>query len=477
MQSSTPIIDIHSHSTLKPYGISFYENTQTMVYGDSACIWTPDRYSKIDKAFENIIGVSRYRQADYETLVQGQIKIVSTSLYPQEIGFFDTKQNLPTGIEIIIAQFASLLGKKRIEYIKGNGLEKYNYFEDLQKEYMFLMQLSGSNALGSSKKYHIIGSANQLNTISNLLVIPNIEGAHVFCNGTDVRNIKNWDGVENRIALVKNWEAPPLYVTMAHHFFNGLCTHAKSLFSKAGDLLNQSYGMRDYDYAPNDNEPPISEIGYKVIKLLLSKDNGRRILIDVKHMSLEARKLYYDFLQKNFPNNDVPVLSSHGAVTEYYHHQINMEPLDILQIYKTKGLFGIEIDQRVLGYDEVNGFWQKVKNIFRKRKTKEYLQVEFVWKNIKYIAEQAYQNGYTDNPWACICIGSDFDGIINPLNNFRDAQALPNLYSLLIEFLKEYWNDKNSIIPKNTPNGNNAEDIIYQIMYKNALEFIKKNYK
>ena len=102
MQTSTPIIDIHSHYTLMTYGNSFNRSNNAEIYGDDVCIWTPDNYSEIDKAFENTIGISRYRQADCETLLKGRVKIVSTSLYPQEIGFVETKQYLQTGIGMMI---------------------------------------------------------------------------------------------------------------------------------------------------------------------------------------------------------------------------------------------------------------------------------------------------------------------------------------------------------------------------------------
>lgn len=477
MSSSTPIIDIHSHSTLKPYGNSFYKNANIRDIYDSACIWKKDPFTEVDKGFENTIGVSRYRQSDFSTLVEGQVKIVLTSLYPQEIGFFESRQNLPNSLETIIAQFASLIGKRRIEYIKGRLESKYNYFEDLENEYKFLMALNEISPQGSAMKYRVVSSKNELYHEPSLLVIPTIEGAHVFCNGTDVKNIANWDGLDHRVSKVKAWNAPPLFITLAHHFYNGICTHAQSLMGITGKLLDQTEGMRDYNYQHYDSIAPISDIGFKLIKLLLSNDNGRRILIDVKHMSIDARKAYYKYLSENHPNNDVPVLCSHGALTDLYPHQINMEKkLDILQIYKTKGLFGIELDQRVLGYNEANKIWQKLKNLFRSKRKKEQHQLFFLWQNIIQTAEFAYQNGYTENPWSCICIGSDYDGIINPLNEFRDAKSLSKLYVILTEFLEEYWENKNSIIPKESGIERNAQDIVYEIMYKNAYNFITKHY-
>jgi len=475
MLSSTPIIDIHSHSTLKPYGNSFYKNLNPEIATNLSCIWAQDKHRILDTVYEISAGISRYRQSDYKTLVNGQTKIVFTSLYPTEIGFFQTRQDFPDKAERFIGEFASLFSYDRIDYVMGNGDKPYNYFEDLLNEYKFLKLLSGRHAIGGSLQYHLIANASQLNTPSNLLVIPTIEGAHVFCNGTDVRNPRNWDNVEARIQTVKNWEHPPIFITIAHHFFNGLCTHAKSLTGLAGDLLDQSYGMRDYEHNKSDNEPAISDTGKIVIRALLSNQNSKRILIDIKHMSLDARKEYYKMLENEFSGQSIPIVCSHGALDNFYKHEVNMNlSTDVLQIYKTNGLFGLEMDQRILGYDD-NRFIKWTKGIFQRKQKREYLHAMYFWQNLISIAEFAYQNGFSTDPWKCICMGSDYDGIINPLNTYRDAETLPNLYNYLIEYLNDYWKDRNSIIPKHH-GGWKSEDVIYRIMYKNAYEFIERNY-
>lgn len=445
-------------------------------------MWFQDRHQNLDTVYEITTGISRYRQSDYKTLVNGQTKIVFTSLYPTEIGFFKTKQGFPNIAEKYLGQFASLFGTERIDYIMGKGSIPYNYFEDLMNEYTFLKKLNGKAPIGGSHFYNLISNAGQLNTVSNLLVIPTIEGAHVFCNGTNVMNNDNWTGVEDRIKIVKgssgdpdkDWEHPPIFITLAHHFYNGLCSHAKSLTGLAGDLLDQSYGMRDTGHAKVDKELPISDTGKIVIDALLSDTNGRRILIDIKHMSIEARNEYYNILKTKYAGQSIPIICSHGALYEFYKHEINMDQTDILEIYRTNGLFGLEMDQRILGYDDKR-FKNWIKGIFQKKQKREYLHAYYFWQNLIRIAEIAYQNGYQDDPWKCICLGSDYDGIINPLNTYRDAETIPTLYNYLIEYLDEYWKDRNPIIPKNH-GGWNSYNVIYRIMYKNAYEFVERVY-
>jgi hypothetical protein len=135
-----------------------------------------------------------------------------------------------------------------------------------------------------------------------------------------------------------------------------LCTHAKSFYDTAGNLLNQTYGMRNYGHTPIDNEPPISSIGYRALEGLLSDADSKRILIDVKHMSLEARKAYYAFLEKKYGDKKLfpPVIWSHGAIDFEENAQINFSlQLDVQIIYETKGIIGLELDQRLLGYNKI----------------------------------------------------------------------------------------------------------------------------
>ncbi|HEY0045158.1 MAG TPA: membrane dipeptidase [Flavobacterium sp.] len=470
MQNSTPIIDLHVHSSLKPYGNSFYSNTKIYDYTDPACIWFNDRRARTDNLFEEILGICRYRQSDFLSLALGQIKIAFVSLYPVEKEFFDIRDgNFMKRFEILLAEFASMLGKKRISNIREHN---FDYFKDLCKEYSFLRRLHGEDIPVGG--YYMPQSAAHLTQKANLLIIPSIEGCHALCNGKDPRNPSAWDSIEDNIAVIKSWPSPPLFVTFAHHFYNGLCTHAKSLFNMSGKLLDQEFGMREHKWEHSDGLPPISTIGKKVLQLLLSRTNGRRILIDVKHMSLEARREYYKMLANEYSSENIPVIWSHGALNLNNDKcEINMFlDTDVSVIYKTSGLIGIEMDQRILGYDN-NRFWKKLRSILRPRH-KAYYEAAYFWKQVITIAEYAYTTGY-DDPWECIALGSDYDGIINPLNSYPDASSLSILYQYLVVYLTEYWEGPSPVIPKKI-SGPDAADIVYRIMYKNAFEFINKHY-
>jgi hypothetical protein len=468
MQTSTPIIDLHVHSTLKPFGNSFYPNNDRTVFTNSSCIWYNDQRTRSDLKFEGLLGIARYRQSDFRSLTDGQVKIAFVSLYPVEKEFFMIRKKWMKFLEKFIGEFASMFGKKRIDRIMAPD---FNYFKDLCDEHEFLRCLDGQ--LADSRKYKLLDHAGLIASDANLLIIPSFEGCHALCDGNDPRLESAWENMEKNVKAVKDWHSPPLFVTFAHHFYNGLCTHARSLFDTAGSLLDQEYGMRDFNFTPKDTEATINARGKKLINLLLSKSNGRRILIDIKHMSREARITYYQMLMSTYKDEKIPVLCSHGALALEDQHEINLHPEDIMMIYRTGGLIGLEMDQRILGYNHKR-FVKFVKSIFHPNKS-AFDDAAYFFRQIIAIAEPCYRVNPAGDPWRCIALGSDYDGVINPLNHYPDAVSLSRLYQNLIVHLEQYWDEKGEIPRRH--NGLDAADVVYRVMYGNAYDFIVENYR
>lgn len=474
------VADLHIHPNIKGYGNSKTKNSKPFSIDDPSCLWYQDLPTKKDESVENLLGFTPYRQSDLSTCSQSHVNIACVSLYPLEKGFMDIRnKSLLNLFEKLIATLVSGIGSKRVEEIRADN---FNYFDDLVSEYTYLTELDGRPPTGGQQAYQLCRSGNALlqapsNTVQ---LIVSIEGAHALCNGSDTLNPENWQGVEDRIKAIKDWLHPPFFITLAHHFYNGLCTQAKSLFDISGKLLNQDLGTRDYDLPVEDAiTSPIQEIGLKVIEHLLSTTNGRRILIDVKHMSLDARKQYYQLLNTTYSSENIPVICSHGALalseSGFYYHQVNMElATDIQMIYATGGLIGIEMDQRILGYNK-NRFWKWAGNIFKGAEKQAFEEAGYFWNQVINIAEYAFQNGFANDPWKCICLGSDYDGIINPLNRYRDASTLNNLFQQLEQHLNLYWSEANTVIPKNH-NGITAAQVIEKIRYTNMKDFIIQHY-
>lgn len=151
--TSTPIIDIHVHSTLKPYGNSFYSNSNKRSITDSACVWFKDKFTLLDRRDEITLGVSRYRQSDFTTLAEGQHRIVCVSIYPIEKEFTDIQSSVLKVVENTLIHFASLFGKNRITIVPAKKrMVKNSFFMIFEFKDLQLIQ---SYILGIQNFYRI----------------------------------------------------------------------------------------------------------------------------------------------------------------------------------------------------------------------------------------------------------------------------------------------------------------------------------
>jgi microsomal dipeptidase-like Zn-dependent dipeptidase len=231
-----------------------------------------------------------------------------------------------------------------------------------------------------------------------------------------------------------------------------------------------------------------TEEGIKVIDTLLSKNNGPRILIDLKHIDYRGRKQYYEHIRKNY-GNEIPVVISHAAVGSpddtmppwFNPWNININNADIEAVCLTNGIIGILFDQRVLGFNELKQY-KKARHISYNKLGKKF-SVELIWNSIRYIAEKA---AYLKNaspsdvtlaePWDILAIGTDFDGIINPINQFPTLSEMPKLRKELVKVISEYFSSPicDPILQAQTTS--TPEEIVEKIFYGNAMRFLAQNF-
>ena len=481
-----PKTDLHVHPFLKPYGHSKFKNNNVMNANQPASVWFVDKGAKGDIPLENTIGFAPYRQSDFTSCRNSNYRLIVNSLYPIEQGFFDLKNTVLWNaidkiagiwLENLITDF----GKAYIDEIKSKD---FNYYRDLLGQMDYVQAMHNKVPNNGISKYQVLTTGKDFEkreTEGDLLVINTIEGAQSLCNGNDPTDDSQWEGVEDRIRTIKSHPGRPFYITLAHHFYNGLTSHCESLFMINKFIKGQSYGMTTLK-KPKKGAPAgtlictneITPIGYKVLNALLSTSNGPRIFIDVKHMSKLARKEFYSFRTRNYP--DLPIIYSHGGSYSNNKIELNLTNEDIVEIARSGGIMGLELDQRVMGYNEENKgrrFDRWVRNAFRRDQKQNEMWAEPIWNNLMDIAETCYKNGL--DPWKHICIGSDYDGIINPLNEYRTVSQINELMTCLQDFLTDYWSLKQPVIPKNT--GGNPSDIIYQLAYKNTVNFVKQHFK
>lgn len=477
----TKYIDLHIHPAMKPLGKSF--NRKTGVNNPnknrSDSIWNYDPPTLLDKLANITTTLTKFRQADFTSLAKGGADIVVVSLCGLEKGFVMTK--LGTGLPgDIIGNLVTGLGKKRIDHVQKMD----DYFTDLQMEYDFYKQLDEHKVKvdGQWCRYKIVSDFNEIEEnrdpdVKTIFVILSIEGTHVFNTGLQMMGkTATPSEVLGNIDKVKQWDDRLFTACLTHHFNNEMVGHSQSLHGVVRKMCDQTENM----------DKGFNELGWQLLRKLLDNSEGKRILPDLKHMSVKARNEYYNFLKTEHPDEIIPLVVSHGAVNglrsnrekvednpftqgKFQSDDINIFDDEIVRIARSGGLLGIQFDERRVGSEmEV----KKAGNHLNRRKML-FHQSKLIWNQIQHIAEVL--NRHDMFAWDIQCIGTDYDGMVNPLNGFWTAEEMP-LFDSYLE--KHAYNFIASAQSDNLKNYNKmtASEIVERFMHGNAYHFLKKNF-
>ncbi len=484
-------------------------------------------------------GVTTYSESDFTQTAISGVRLINVAVYPPERGFFELDDKtfleriinwlgLENFAEVELGELISGFSEENVQYIKSAN---YNYFNETLGQINFFTQtkpyspdpLKCTGSVYSNIKnaqYVLLQNGAQLTTTVTeqiIQVLISVEGGNAFWgnfningelwNGTnfqdhaelsdekiqayqvldvpDYKNAVTRDLIENHPenlnpliptevcnALIQNVKqllshSRIFSFTVAHHFYNGLCGHCNSLQPLTDHkLVDQNFGISS----------DITNLGYMVINMLLSK----KVIVDVKHMSWKARQSYYRFRANNYPN--IPIIASHAAVSgkkwmdnrawslmqnnPFYQVELNLYDDDINEIVRSHGLIGILMDQRVNG-------------------VKDSGDLNTLWKQFSYIAEIAAGGiRYNDQTvWDNICLGTDFDGVIHPVDEFPTYTSFNSngnksgktFYNFLLTNIEAYM--------QHPPHNFLAMDllepeaILSKICYTNMTEFVKRNYK
>jgi microsomal dipeptidase-like Zn-dependent dipeptidase len=404
--------------------------------------------------------------------------------------FFNNK--LGTAIVAdVLEDFATQVSRPRINEIQGIQ----NYFKDLQKELAYLEQVNGKvvDIDGNNYAYKIVHNFKELKAVSDLnetalqsnkddkviyiAIIPTIEGLHVLNCGLDPArsptNIKA-DPAEvkaNAVAL-KNHIHRPWFVTFTHHFYNELSGHSESLKGLIAKNCDQQLGI-DTGFTP---------LGKEVLNILLDNSAGKRILVDIKHLSPVARKQFFEMRRNQY--HDIPIIISHGVCnglpvmgathsqypeigSTFNDKEINFYDNEIIEMVKSNGIMGLQLDERRVANDEtIKG----TKHSLFRNKIMHY-RSELVWKQIQYVAELLDANNLF--AWGNLAIGSDYDGIVDPLNSFWTMEQYPDLKSFLERHAFNYMQNSSSRL-KNGFNKITSDVIVQNIFQNNAWKFLER---
>ncbi len=448
--------DLHVHLTLKPF-----LNTTNNNYSS---IW---KYTKT-----SYLARSGKARTNMQNIIDGRVKVIFPSLGYIEKGW-QVIHNPGFKVPAIFRNVGDLI----IFLLNVNMANIDNYFDLLIREMNYLMQQRRPpmDVSPKYKSYELVFPLNEsdfdeaMEDNNKIIALPSIEGAHALISGilsTERFNI-DVDQVLQNVVSLKNHALRPLFITFTHHFYNGLAGHAHSIY-KFERVLDQQFGMGN----------PISPEGWRVIRCLLGLDDACGswpILVDTKHFSLAARRQYYDFVSREL-DYSIPIINSHAAysgsltienvVYNYYpfsHYQTNISAEEVYHIWRSKGLVGINFDQKVLWSDldipDVNKIMENI--------------VSMVQGAIEY----ARLNGLPmpdETIWDVFCIGSDFDGFINPLDDYTSPLDFEKLEGDLLSALKNSNQFKNLSI--NLHNAKNISEavVVQKFMHENVEQFVRR---
>jgi microsomal dipeptidase-like Zn-dependent dipeptidase len=531
------IIDLHCHSSLKPYVNDNYRTDGNIWLGFKS---DKENYYKLPKIVRGLIQeTARDSQSHFDEFVSGNIKSGFIALHPPERGWFARNQRQERRFFKFILNLllpdkklpylgASMMGapRKKIEKIikrvkEGKGIDYFN--EETYREYEFLKERQGiSGSWGFT--YEIVNNYKDYQaTLKKGNVIPvilTIEGCHAL---TDVdkgeyftktykelpdsyREKLKKDTLENIRKIKGTGEGnvfdkkhTPFFVTLTHMYNNFLAGHARTHGGLVSDLLDQVADLNG----------EITDIGWSAIEALLSRENGHRILIDVKHMSMRTRNEYYEYVKKQREKGDkIPIIASHAAMNGFEANDlsrednakmqkksyfsrwsVNLSNEDIRAINESEGLIGIVVHEGRMPGKKASKVFKKLKKKISKGRKKTYIyEKQLKDAYLRLIISNIFQVVVTVNNksgWDNIAIGSDYDGIMDPFDSYKTSGTFQLMMNDILEYLNNpnydltiYRNDEEQILRisdvKKYLYDYNPEEIVEKIGFRNAEQFLGK---
>lgn len=512
------IIDIHCHSSAKPF-LSGVPPVKTIFEEFSF-----KRNKKISKIIEMLSSIRNSTQSNFDNLYNGGVRIAFLSLTPIEKGFLKKSAldiiRYPTLGNITENEVISALTGFDIQLLSNIQSNQFtNYFtQSLIPEYQWLIWFDNHNS--PSFDYTVKFPKNFNDLEANLLddgilnIILNIEGAHAFAIAPSENMLEQkytYQQTElvtifsNINELKINQPIPIFSVGLMHHFWNGLGGHSASFLNQIKYFKKQSIGLND----------PLNDAGKQVInELLRDRDGKKGYVLDIKHMSPQARANYYQMRKENQAfYEDKPILCSHTGIAMYfeslkewidndedkitgdcYLHEksINLCREDIVEIFESNGLIGIQLDEKRLfgksAFEDISN--EKLEDQVKSTtKMYSYKVAKYFWANIFSAIDDLSLHYKSISPkyWDIFSIGSDFDGLINHLENCPDASCLSSfresLYSFLIHPEKiVLYENKESIVQLTIDRivelkaGLDNKTLIEKLFFNNAYEFLRRNF-
>jgi len=463
--------DFHCHPGLKPTFVNQISPVSPWTFINAKLEVFHDINISINPLFNEVLN----SQCCLSQLYKGDVKLFGIALHSPEA-------NMGKGLlekKLINHGEIPLLDHDRLELIKDGN----HYFQFLQDDLRRLSQVAAPVDLNGAKLKIIQSSADfneaNGNTIFGFLIV---EGLHCFFDNQSAANKKE--------EFSKNFESftdanTILAINVCHIQQNPFCNHAYGIqFIKPEYFFPVQSGITSW--------------GKEMINRMLEK----KILVDIKHMSLFSRYQLYEMLRDPTDENKyiAPIICTHAGITgqstkdkmkylfrtplpvsnvyevvylkpksthvdgAYYNcSSINLYDEDIETILLSDGLIGLSFDQRIIGFADENvlrdvtiphdvEYISKLEaNFFLEKNPSELalwsdddkvwssedfenldpafnnlLHPLFLLNHIIHILFVAKNNALIgiEKAMKQICLGTDYDGLINAIDNCKSVDKL-----------------------------------------------------
>ena len=498
-------VDIHFNASLKPF------NSRSL---GAYNIWEPIYHEcgagRSAQAMD-LVGnrIFKQSQSNFETMIRGNVRLGCLNISPIEqqlisSDLLNDKNKRPT-ISCLTGIVANELFLRRKEI---------DYFEDLLNNLFYITRFEDRPYFMNGEEYRF-NLLRVKSDIDSVLDNPNrlgyaltIQGGHSLGHSIYINekitntgeyrtlvldNVRRLKGLLPLVSGTEDYlDVPILWIALSKTYNNGLGGEATSLNKAQQSFFKKQDGIGD--------KP--SKLGEDVIDLLLSsKGGGRRILIDIKNMSKNFRTYYYEIIKsKTILGDNVPIVASHVGISNlgynnrlykskdtdeknnnsYLNHwERNLAAEDIEFIYRSNGLIGISLDKTVVaGQLALNEIKNTQPNSIQRRRACVKIFLANVFTVVDVIGNR--------RAWDLICVGSDYDDMLEPLDPYPTAEFLPELANDIIDFLNrpEDIGDLFSARRRGDENKNDFERLMFdytpeeiakKIMYQNARKFIQAN--
>lgn len=508
-----PFFDFHCHPGMKPQFSDPNTKVTPWDFIDAKLSISRDVKLRINKLFNEVLN----SQSNLTQLLDADVKLVGLILHAPEQKIAQAL----TEKKIVNKGKVNLINGTRLAYLK-TGIHSY----EIIKEELNWLKISKSPKAG--RKLTVLNKAadfkeHEVDTVFGALII---EGLHCFFADPEAPGAKK--------IYLKNFheftdENTVVAINVCHMQQNQFCNHAHGI-----QFFNPPY------FYPTGKG--ITAWGKEMISLMTAK----KILVDIKHMSLKARWELYSLLKDDDDNFIQPIICTHAGTTglsirdrvkyllekpkdkgpvyevsylkpksrhfnNTYHNcsSINLYNEDIENIFLSGGIIGLSFDQRILGFADENVLsnvtvphdleyissqeasfflgpnptalppWPNDNNVWAAEDFEDldpslYIKTHrrFLINNIIHILWVANKHAEIDinNAVKQICLGTDFDGLINAIDCCKTIKGISKLKK---DMRTELLNGLATIDAAAI----NVDELLDNIFYNNGKNFMLNRLK